>query len=97
MVLSGHWGLHKDTMWENIWKTLGTIQGHKERLINFDPDEFKPDEIHVMTVDCVNYLIEELCIQPSTLWFDPKSKWAGFKYECAMPLTLKWVSNFAYM
>ena len=97
MVLSGRWGLHEDTLRDNIWKTLGTIQEHKKRLINFDPDEFKQDEIHVMSVDCVNYLIEEPRIQPSTKWFDPKSKSAGFKYEYAMPLTLKRVSNFAYM
>ncbi len=97
MVLLGRWGLHKDTLRDNIWKTLGTIQEHKKRLINFDQDEFKHDEVHVMSVDCVNYLIEEPRIQPSTKWFDPKSKSAGFKYEYAMPLTLKWVSNFAYM
>ena len=78
-------------------ETLGTIQEHKKRLINFDPDEFKHDEVHVMSVDCVNYLIEEPHIQPSTKRFDPKSESAGFKYEYAMPLTLKRVSNFAYM
>ncbi|KAL7474376.1 hypothetical protein ACHAW6_000351, partial [Cyclotella cf. meneghiniana] len=89
MVVSGCWGLHEDTLRDNIWKTLGTIQEHKKRLVNFDPDEFKRDEIHVMSVDCVNYLIEEPRIQPSTKWFDPKSKSAGFKYEYAMPLTLK--------
>ena len=97
MVVSGCCGLHEDTLRDNIWKTLGTIQEHKKRLVNFDPDEFKRDEIHVMSVDCVNYLIEEPRIQPSTKWFDPKSKSAGFKYEYAMPLTLKRVSNFAYM
>jgi hypothetical protein len=94
--------------WNGTNKPLGTSQryntgqylentsnntGTQRWLINYDPDEFKPDEIHVMTVDCVNYLIEEPCIQPSTKWFDPKSKLAGLKYEYSMPLTLKWVSN----
>ncbi len=51
MVLVGHWGLHKDTLQDNTWKTLGTIQEHKKRVINIDPDEFKQDEIHVMSVD----------------------------------------------
>ena len=53
MVLLGRWGLHEDTLQDNIWKTLGTIQEHKKRLINFDPDEFKQNTIHVMSVDCV--------------------------------------------
>ncbi|KAL7477116.1 hypothetical protein ACHAW6_002928 [Cyclotella cf. meneghiniana] len=43
-----------------------------------------------MSVDCVNKLIEELRIQPSTKWFDPKSKSSGFKHKYAMPLNLKW-------
>ena len=72
MVLSGRWLLHEDTLQNIILKTLRTIQQDKNRLINFVPDEFRQDEIYLMSVDCFHYLIEKQCIQPSTKWFHQK-------------------------
>ena len=45
-------------------------------MITFDPDEFG-DEVHVVTVDCVNFIVQEPRSDPSTKWFDQKSHSAG--------------------
>ena len=100
MVLSGRWKLCEDSLCDNIWKTLRRVQAHKDELIYIDPNEFKSEEVHIMTVDTVNYKIEEPHTDKDNCgkkWYDQKSSSAGVKYEFALPLTLRRVSYKCYI
>jgi hypothetical protein len=41
-------------------------------MIAFDGDELW-NEVHMMSVDCVNFFIKKLHNDQSTIWFDPES------------------------
>ena len=74
--LSGVWKVHEDTLSHNIWLILGIFEEHSDTLISFDPDEFG-DEVHIMTVDTVTFIINEPRTDPSKDWWDVKSNSAG--------------------
>jgi hypothetical protein len=96
MVLSGKWLLCEDTLRDNIWLTLRHVQVQKDVLIYIDPNKFKPEEVHVMTVDTVKFKIEEPHTDKHNCgkkWYDQKSASAGVKYEFALPLTLQRMSH----
>lgn len=46
MALVSCWGLHEDTLWNNIWKTWKEKTGTKCK-VDQDPDEFKQNEVWV--------------------------------------------------
>ncbi len=50
-----------------------------------------------MSVDCVNFVIEEPRTDPGPKWFDQKSYSAGLKYEFALPLYLQRVSRSSFL
>lgn len=90
-VLAGRWRKDESTIRSHIWKTLRQIQDHREDLIYFDPSEWDESQVHIITVDTVDYTIEEQRSDPVgefERWYDHKSHSAGVKYEMALPLCL---------
>ena len=75
-VFAGRWRHHKDTLRKHTWETLQVLACVGDDLITFDPEEFG-DEVHIVTVDCVNFIVQEPRGDPSTKWFDQKSHSAG--------------------
>lgn len=96
-VLSGRWRLDEGTLSHHIWNTLWQIQHHFTALIYLDPSEWDPDQVHIVTVDTVNYNVEEQRSDPVgkfERWYNHKSHSAGVKYEMAFPLCLNRVRVF---
>jgi hypothetical protein len=94
-VLSGRWKKDEKTISNHNWKTLRNIESHRDDIIYFDPSEFDEDQVHVMTVDTVDFTCEEQRSDPMgkmERWFDHKSHSAGVEYEFALPLCLGRVS-----
>ena len=90
-VLSGRWRQDEDTLRKHNWMTLREIQSNREDLIYFDPSEWDESQVHIATVDTVDYTVEEQRADPVgklERWFDHKSHSAGVKYEMALPLCL---------
>ena len=75
-VFSGRWQFHEDTLRKHTWNTLAHLSAMSEHLITFDDDEFG-DGVHELSVDCVNFTVNELRTDPSSKWFDQKSHSAG--------------------
>ncbi|KAL3795955.1 hypothetical protein ACHAWO_010211 [Cyclotella atomus] len=91
-VLSGRWRLDEETLRKQIWKTLWQIQRHFPTLIYFDPSEWDAAQVHLITVDTVNYNVNEQRSDPVgkfERWYNHKSNSAGVKYEMALPLCLE--------
>lgn len=89
--------MDEKTLSNKIWKTLGMMKEHRDDFIYFDPTEFSADQVHIMTVDTVNYTVQEPRTDPSTKWYDHKSHSAGLKYEMALPLCLERVSSHSLL
>ena len=53
-VLAGRWNYDESVCRDKCRETTRRIQSFRERLIVFDPSIFRPEEIHIITVDCVN-------------------------------------------
>lgn len=62
---------------------LRRLSAESDCLIRLDPDEFG-DEVHVISVDTVNFTIEEPRGDPSSKWFDVKSHSAGNSVNCVV-------------
>lgn len=98
-VLAGRWRLDEDTIRTHTWGTLGKIQYHRDSIIYFDPDEWDTTQVQIITVDTVNYEINEKRSDTTgdyRRWFDHKSHSAGVKYEMALPLCLKRVRDVIF-
>ena len=63
---------------------LAKIQFLKSKVIQFDG--FKDGEIHLVTVDCVNYGTNEFRLTPSTKYYNVKKNDCGVKYEYALAI-----------
>ena len=85
-VLAGRWGYGEDHIRSKVKEIGEKIQSFKVRLIKFDPNLFDDDEVHWITVDCVNFITQEFRQDPSTAWYDPKSNSSGLKYEFALSI-----------
>ena len=83
-VLAGRWKYDESVCRDKCRETTRRIQSFKERLIVFDSSIFRPEEIHINTVDCVNFITQEFRLDPHTKWFDHKSHSSGLKYEFAI-------------
>ena len=59
-----------------MWKVLRILDEHASVIIAFDSDEFG-EEVHVMSVDTVNFIVNEPRDDPGKKWFDKKSASAG--------------------
>lgn len=56
----------------------------KEKRIVFGG--FHSEEVHIISVDGVNFSTQEFRLDPSSKWFDHKTKSAGLTYELALAI-----------
>ena len=49
-------------------------------------DVFSDNEMYVTRLDCVNFIINEFRLDPSSKWHNFKSHSSGLKYEFVMPI-----------
>jgi hypothetical protein len=85
-VLAGRWDYDESLCSSKCKKIAKRLQSFKDKVIVFDPNMFGDEEIHIITVDCVNFITQEFRLDPSTKWFDHKSHSAGLKYEFALAI-----------
>jgi hypothetical protein len=83
-VLAGRWNFDESVCRDKCRETTRRIQSFREKIVVFDPSMFRPEEIHIISVDCVNFITQEFRLDPHTKWFDHKSHSAGLKYEFAI-------------
>lgn len=83
-VLSGRWDFCEDHIRCKIKYYGAKIQSLKEKKIVFG--NFHEDEVHWITVDCVNFPTEEFRLDPSSKYYNPKNNGCGLKYEFAVAL-----------
>lgn len=85
-VLAGVWQFGEEHIRNKVKEVAAAIQSLYEETIVFDPSMFEEDEVHWITVDTVNYIVQEFRCNPGVVWFDPKSRSAGLKYEFGLPI-----------
>ena len=73
-VLEGRWGFCSEYIGPKLKETGRMIQALLPEKIKF---EFSNDDTIIMSLDTVNYTIQEPRKTPSTSWYDPKSASAG--------------------
>ena len=93
-VLAGRWGYDEWVCRNKVKAIAKEIQSLKEKLIVFDPDSFRPEEIHIISVDGVNFITQEFRLNPDTGYFDHKSHSCGLKYEFAIAV---WTSRCVWI
>ena len=85
-VLVARWNYDESKCSDKCHKTTRRIDSFRERLIIFDTSKFTPDQVHIISVDGVNFITQEFRGDPGTKWFDHKSHSSGLKYEFALSL-----------
>ena len=85
-VLAGRWNYDESVCRSKCRETTRRIESFREKLIVFDASMFRPEEIHIITVDGVNFITQEFRLDPGTKWFDHKSHSCGLKYEVAISI-----------
>ena len=85
-VLAGRWNYDESVCRFKIRKVTKRIQSFRATVIVLDPQCFRPEEIHIFTVDGVNFITQEFRLDPGTQWFDHKSHSSGLKYEFAVAI-----------
>ena len=73
-VLEGRWGFCSEYIGPKLKEIGRMIQALLPEKIKF---EYSDDDTIIMSLDTVNYIIQEPRKTPSTSWFDPKSHSAG--------------------
>ena len=81
--LAGRWKRGEDWIRYHIKKNLKKIQSLKNKVIQFGG--FQDGEIHVASVDGVNYGTHEFRLTPSTKFYNHKGN-CGVKYEYCFSL-----------
>lgn len=71
-VMSGTWGYSEDFIGKTVKEYTKLIQSLKSKKIVFGG--FDEREIFWVSIDKVNFLVEEFRLDPSTKWYDHKSK-----------------------
>eukprot|EP00984_Skeletonema_dohrnii_P017462 scaffold7958_cov80-Skeletonema_dohrnii-CCMP3373.AAC.3 len=84
--MAGVWKYGEEFCRKKVREIADNIRSLFEDKITFDESMFDPDEVHWLTVDTVTYITQEFRGNPSTGWYDPKSKSSGLKYEFALPV-----------
>jgi hypothetical protein len=93
-VLSGRWGHCEEIVRKKVKECAKKIQHLKEKKIVFGG--FDEDEFFIITVDGVNFRTQEFRLDPSSKWFDHKTKSAGLTYELALSIrrnALVWING----
>ncbi len=69
-VLSRRWGCYKEYIGPTVKQYATMIQYLKSKKIKLG---FRHDQRIKASIDCSNYITNELCLNPSGKWFDHKS------------------------
>jgi hypothetical protein len=75
-------------------ETTCRFESYRERLIMFDTSKFTPDQVHIISVDGVNFITQEFRGDPGTKWFDHKSRSSSLKYEFSLSL---WENHYVWI
>jgi hypothetical protein len=79
--MAGLWKYGEEFCRNKVRGIAENIRSLYDEKITFDVTLFDEDEVHWLSVDTVNYITQEFRCNPSVLWYDPKSKSSGAKYE----------------
>jgi hypothetical protein len=93
-AMESTWNRCKEYIGPRVKYYVGKLASLKNLKIRFG--EFEDDEAIIFTVDGINFITEEFCMDPHGKWFDHKSKSAGLKYEFAVSLrkpALVWING----
>ena len=63
-VLAGRWKFGEDYIREEVKANAKRIQSLKSNVIRFDIKDFGVHEIHLLSVDTVNFLAQEFRLDP---------------------------------
>ena len=81
-VLSGRWGNCEDHIHSKVNEYARKVQSLKRKKIKFGG--FHPEEVHIISVDGADVLTQEFRLDPSSKWYDHKSKSSGLMYELVL-------------
>ncbi|KAL7527041.1 hypothetical protein ACHAXR_001767, partial [Thalassiosira sp. AJA248-18] len=94
-VMAGRWKCHEET-YRHKWKTgVAAIAALRDQKIKFDPSDFPDDQIFLLSVDGVNFTMNEprvhreqvpsqnLAVVPTTIKLGPGSHWYDHKSHSA--------------
>ncbi|KAL7537676.1 hypothetical protein ACHAXR_011645 [Thalassiosira sp. AJA248-18] len=93
-VLAGRWGNCEDHIRAKVKEYARKIQSLKTKKIVFGG--WGDEEVHIITVDGVNFMVQEFRLDPGAKWFDHKTKSAGLTYELAIAIRrnkLVWIKG----
>ena len=83
--MAGRWGCHEQSYrakWKEVVAAIAALHSEK---IKFDPSDFPEDQIFLLSVDGVNFSINEPRVKnPGSHWYDHKTHSAGVSYLVAM-------------
>lgn len=82
--MAGRWKFGEDYIRDKTKENTKKIQSLKSKVIVFG--EFKDNEIHVISVDGVNYSTQEFRLTPDTKFYNHKKNNCGLKYTFALAL-----------
>ena len=63
-VLAGRWKFGEDYIREEVKANAKRIQSLKSKVIRFDIKDFGTEEIHLLSLDTVNFLAQEFRLDP---------------------------------
>jgi hypothetical protein len=84
--------LCEDNIRDKIKTYSCLIQSLKPDKIKFE--DWRSDEVHIISVDGTNFRTEEFHLEPSSKWYDHKTHSCGLKYEFSLALwrnSLMWI------
>ena len=71
-MLAGVWQFGEEHIRNKVKEVAAAIQSLYEETIVFDPSMFEEDEVHWITVDTVNYIVQELHVRAAFLFYISK-------------------------
>ena len=83
-VMAGRWKYGEDFIRHTVKANVRKIQSLKSKVIVFSG--FDEKEIYWISVDGVNYKVQEFRTTPDTKYFNHKDNGPGVKYEYALAL-----------
>ncbi|KAL7432775.1 hypothetical protein ACHAXH_003898 [Discostella pseudostelligera] len=92
-VLSGRWKFSEEFIMKSVAEYVSLIEVLSRKKIVFD---LKHNVKLGRSVDCCNFMIQEMRLDPNSKWYDHKSNSCGLKYEFCLALReqrVVWISG----
>ena len=86
-VMAGRWGFGEEYCRETVKLVAGRIQALKKWKAHFGKILRDHERVFIGSVDCIHCKVNELRIDPNSVWFSHKHNGAGFTYEVVMDVT----------